>query len=176
MLDVLHEVLERLPKLLREPGWESLDIDYHPPRVERVWRQDGSNRILLHLIHGCWPSEALMHPHPWPSAVLVLEGEYVMMVAQGPTEPPAPSAIILMVAGSTYAMTDPWGWHSVAPVGLSLSVMVVGPPYGQRTRVGNRSRHRLAQPPVTKELKLLPPDRVEDILAQFRTHFPGDST
>ena len=42
MLDVLERVEADLPALLADDlGWNSLDINYHPPRVERLWRNWG---------------------------------------------------------------------------------------------------------------------------------------
>ena len=38
MLELLAEVEAQLPALLSDAaGWRSLDIDYHPPRVERLY-------------------------------------------------------------------------------------------------------------------------------------------
>ena len=54
MLNVLHEIERALPELLRDPRalteWRSLDVDYEPPRVERVYRDVGAHRVSLHVI------------------------------------------------------------------------------------------------------------------------------
>lgn len=71
MFDVLEEVERAIPRLLWQEGWNSLDVDYHDPRVERVWRQWLDYRVSLHVIHPCQPSASLFHPHPWPSAMRV---------------------------------------------------------------------------------------------------------
>ena len=52
--------------------WKTLDVDYHPPRVERVWMSFDDKRISLHVIHPCETNDALVHPHPWESAMYVL--------------------------------------------------------------------------------------------------------
>ena len=84
MLDVLEAVEQKLPELLRdEAGWNSLFIDYHPPTVERLWRTWGEYRVSLHRIHPCERGTALFHPHPWPSAMRILSGEYEMAVGYG---------------------------------------------------------------------------------------------
>ena len=84
MLATLHEAEDALPDLLREgvDAWRSLDIDYEPPHVERLWRPWGPVvstgamtipsrfRLSLHRIHPC--ETALFHPHPWPSAVRII--------------------------------------------------------------------------------------------------------
>jgi len=147
MLTKLHEAEDALPDLLREgvDAWESLDIDYEPPRVCRLWRQWGDFRILLHHIELC--GKALFHPHPWPSAVRVINGTYEMAVGfaesdwqkagrnfegfgyEGPRGPLEVARIVLG-KGAQYEMTDPNGWHYVKPLfGSSLSVMVIGKPY-----------------------------------------------
>lgn len=145
-LQALYEVEKVIPALLQESidSWLSLDIDYEPPHVERLWRpytlKDGSGvRICLHRIHPC--EKALLHPHPWPSAVRILSGEYEMGVAginqvplSGETLPAGkPLAIIRLKAGSSYEMTNKFGWHYVKPLGeVSLSIMVMGKLYPEQ--------------------------------------------
>ena len=149
MLDVLDQVLAELPALLRDGGWQSKLIDYHPPKVERVWRQHGDYRILLHRIHPCeapkvgdpradrhWvvprqEGKALWHPHNWPAAMLVVSGLYEMGIGEGPDGSTARIAgVVRLTAGSRYEMTNPWAWHYVRPIGRpSMSVMVTGPLY-----------------------------------------------
>ncbi len=120
--------------MLRESDhlWESLDVNYEPPRVERLWRKFGDFRIYLHRIHPC--EKALFHPHPWPSAVEVLSGAYEMGIGYGagPEAPPTAATAILR-KGSSYEMIDPNGWHYVRPFGdPSLSIMVTGKPWLER--------------------------------------------
>ena len=68
-----------LMDLLKNPSiWNTLDVNYHHPRVERLWTQVGTSRLMLHVIHTCETDEALYHPHPWPSAMHVLSGSYEM--------------------------------------------------------------------------------------------------
>lgn len=114
-------------KLLRDTpfdSWQSLDVDYEPPRVERVWIQHGDFRVNLHRIHPC--DKALYHPHPWPSAVYVLSGQYEMAVGTSNTE----ASRQILTSGSMYEMLDPHGWHSVRPLGRpSLSLMLTWTPF-----------------------------------------------
>lgn len=66
-----------LADLLKNPSiWNTIDVNYHHPRVERLWTQVGEFRLMLHVIHPCETSNALYHPHPWPSAMHVLSGKY----------------------------------------------------------------------------------------------------
>lgn len=128
-LGLLAEAERALVHMLYSPeAWNSLDVSYEPPRVERLWKdwKDG-HRIYLHRIHPC--DTALFHPHPWPSAVKVLSGQYEMGIGYGKgQERPPVAALTVLTAGATYAMTDPNGWHWVRPIGgPSLSLMVTGP-------------------------------------------------
>lgn len=86
MIQLLKE-LERNETILRlladsdYPNWGSLNIDYHPPHVERVWTDlDNGMRLSFHVIHPCEKEiDALWHPHAWPAAFHVLsmsEGIY----------------------------------------------------------------------------------------------------
>jgi hypothetical protein len=106
MIEILEVVEKQLPDLLAdEAAWSTLYIDYHPPLVERVWRQWGEYRICLHRIHPCRPEEALFHPHPWPSAMRIISGRYNMGVGHGPgiKAPPIDKALE-MTAGAAYEM------------------------------------------------------------------------
>lgn len=113
--------------------WNS--VDYEPPRVERLWRQiEGTDaRLYLHKIHPC--ETALFHPHPWPSAIYIVSGQYEMGVGYGPGEiaPPVATRLIL-TSGSYYVMDNVDGWHYVRPKKVSgpvISMMVTGKPWGR---------------------------------------------
>jgi len=137
-LDRLEKVEEQLPVLLDDVAeWQTLDVDYEPPRVERVWRQVGDLRVCLHRIHPC--DKALMHPHPWPSAMRVVQGSYVMVLGDGGVDGLAgiqgyhKVATVVLSAGSTYEMVDVHGWHSVRPLwGVAYSLMIMGPKYPEQ--------------------------------------------
>jgi len=132
MLDILYAVENELPILLHdEDTWNSLYVDYHPPIVERLWMPWGDYRVNLHRIYPCTRDEALFHPHPWPSAMRVLSGEYEMAVGYGKGET-APSIAALMIASGDfrYEMTDPDAWHYVRPLREpTMSLMVTGKPW-----------------------------------------------
>lgn len=172
MLERLHKVEDELPELLREfpDAWESLDVNYEPPRVERLWRQHGDLRIYLHRIHPC--EEALYHPHPWPSAIRILSGRYEMGVAESPMlrsqavmRQTREVAKLVIGPGAQYEMVNPIGWHYVRPLDEpSLSLMVTAKPW---------------DPPIFKHddfgktVKLEPlsgPAKAQ-LLADFRHHY-----
>jgi hypothetical protein len=132
MLDILNAVEIDLPDLLQdESTWMSLYVDYHPPVVERLWRPWGVYRVSLPRIHPCEPGEALFHPHPWPSAMRILAGEYEMAVGYGKGEAVPPVAALMIAAGDfRYEMTDPDAWHYVRPLEHpTMSLMVTGLPW-----------------------------------------------
>jgi hypothetical protein len=132
MLDLLHEAEKELPQLLASPdGWKSLLVDYHPPHVERVYREWRGMRLCLHWIHPCERGEALFHPHPWPSAMRVLSGTYEMGVGYGEGDHAPPVAALIVASGPMeYEMTDRDAWHYVRPLGgVAMTLMVSGAPW-----------------------------------------------
>ncbi len=162
MLEVLHAVESKLPTLIEDVrGWESLFVDYHPPFVERVYRQYGNYRIYLHCIHSCEAGEALFHPHPWPSAMRIVSGVYEMAIGYGEGDTPPPvAATIILPPESEYEMTHPDAWHYVRPVGKSaFSVMVTGKPWDRPS------------PKSEKPLSPLFKDRKDEILRYFKAHY-----
>jgi hypothetical protein len=119
-------------------GWKSVDVNYHPPRVERLWRPfEDQYRLFLHCIHPCTVEEALLHPHLWASAMEVLytDGVYRMLIgsAAGVEPPPVVTEIRFdsgQGGGFTYAMTHPDGWHAVVPEGgMVYTIMVTDLPW-----------------------------------------------
>lgn len=164
MLDMLHAAERELPALLRSPeGWKSLLVDYHPPLVERAYRDWRGCRLYLHRIHPCGPGEALFHPHPWPSAMRVLAGTYEMGVGYGRGEAAPPLACRLVASGPIeYEMTDEDAWHYVRPVGgVALTVMVTGAPWARPS------------PQSPRPLPALAPEKVAELLALYQKHYGG---
>lgn len=163
MSQALRKVERALPALLQDDaGWKDVDVDYHPPRVERLWRDWEDWRIYLHRLHPCDPAQSLFHPHPWPSAMLLLSGEYEMGIGygEGDVQPPI-SKRRVMKPGSRYAMDDINDWHYVAPIGEPvMSLMVTGKPWGRPS------------PKPSKQLLPLSTEARAEILAFFRDHYP----
>lgn len=153
MLAELRRLLKDLPRLIGDyqTPWQTLDVLYEEPRVERVWVQIGDNRLYLHRIHPT--NKPFFHPHPWPSAIYLRTGRQIMNVGYGaPDSPPPPvAASIHLAEGSYYEMTHPYGWHSVEPVGgPSLSVMVTGVPWTTST---SKPAQRAANRPLSEDVK-----------------------
>lgn len=132
MLDYLHDVERRLPALLLEPinSWNGMYVSYEHPHVRRLWKQDGENRIYLHHIEACEPGQELWHKHPWPSAMRILSGQYLMELGLDTGLNEQVAATLQLSAGDEYEMVNPDAMHSVRPVdGRVLSLMVTGPRY-----------------------------------------------
>ncbi len=163
MLHLLHEVEIELPKLLMSPdGWKTLRIDYHPPHVDRVYRDWQGMRLCLHWIYPCEPGEALLHTHPWPSAMRVLRGHYEMGVGYGKGDAPPPIAARIVASGPMeYEMTDPDAWHYVRPVGgVAMTIMLSGKPWNRWS------------PQAPKELSPLSENQFLAILDAYRSVYP----
>ncbi len=163
MLDVLNEVERVLPQMLLDASrWKGLDITYETPHVERLWTpktvRGVEYRVYLHRIHPC--KDALMHPHPWPSAVMLVSGSYDMGIAYGHPDPFSPGAVppeaarMYLSPGSRYEMLNPWGWHWVKPLRRPvLSVMVTGTPWPNTGKQpGQGLRHKALDVEVAREL------------------------
>lgn len=146
MLAVLDRVLEQIPDLLLDyMAWNDVKIDYEHPHVERLWRQIDDFRLSLHRIHPCKTGQALFHPHPWPSAMAIVRGEYEMAFGFGAGDEPPPIASRLYAkAGTRYAMIHPDAWHSVRPIHAPVwTVMVSGKPWQRRAPKSDRPLERL---------------------------------
>ena len=164
MLDVLFQVEQALPQLLYdESAWQSLLVDYHPPTVERLWTSWQGYRVYLHRIHPCEREQALFHPHPWPSAMRVLDGEYEMAVGFGAGSKTPPVAALMIARGDfRYEMTHPDSWHYVRPLERpTLSLMVTGKPWERDS------------PRSDKPLRRLQGEQIAELLRRFRALFPA---
>jgi hypothetical protein len=142
MLQKLFEIEALLPEILngysvkykglmyapKDIIMKSMFIDYHAPMVERIWFQLGDLRVYFHKIHPCKCSDALFHPHPWESAIRVIEESYEMGIGHSPDDnvPPIDCKLILK-RDTSYEMSNPDGWHYVAPLrNPSYSLMITG--------------------------------------------------
>lgn len=163
MLDVLERAEGELPRLLLDlDSWNSLYIDYEQPYVDRLWRPFRDGRLFLHRIHPCNADQALFHPHPWPSAMRIVQGRYEMAVGFGSGETRPPIACRLTTeTGLRYEMTDPDVWHYVRPLSdVCWTVMVTGLPWGRPA------------PKSTTPLRPLTITQVFELVTFFRSRFP----
>lgn len=145
-----------IPVLLRQPEkWKSLDVDYHPPRVERLFLNHGDGyRIYLHVIHKT-EDECLYHKHKWPAALKQVYGSYKMGVTYSENEISSDEAHALpdlacfeISAGSYYEMTQTDALHYVKPISpFSCSIMLTNDLYPEhiyRKEAVDRPLHGLS--------------------------------
>lgn len=168
MLRMLAQAEEGLPAMLADASrWRSVWVDYHEPFVERLWTAQEiagvQCRVFLHRIHPAGPGGCLFHPHPWPSAMRVLEGSYEMSMGFGlGMQEPAVCSRLVLSEGSSYEMAHPDAWHAVSPIGApSHSLMVTGP-------LWDRPAHKPERP-----LGPLEPAKAEALMAFFKRRYPS---
>ena len=73
-IEILKSLEPEIKQLLDKPEvWNTLDVDYYPPRVGRLWTELNGYRIFLHTIH---PTDkpCLFHKHKWPAAFKQVKG------------------------------------------------------------------------------------------------------
>lgn len=137
MMDLLYKARIELPSLLRTMAseWNRVHITYEHPHVRRLWRPyTEETRVYLHIIEKIQAVDAVTtratphkHVHPWPSAVMLLNGSYRMGIsADG-----QPETDFILSEGSSYSMENYLEEHWVAPLGYEvMTLMVTGKPYG----------------------------------------------
>ena len=170
MIELLKEIELKLPELLKDPSvWKTVDVNYHPPRVERLWTQLGENRLMLHVIHPCKFEEALYHPHPWPSAMHILEGRYETGLGFKDTsnyimdDPIKPYyfkikqiAKLELTGDNYYEMLDPKGWHYVRPIDdVCYSIMLIGKPWESNQGKGLPDPGKLLELSEERKLEII---------------------
>lgn len=143
MIEQLKKAIEIIPHLLSTPEvWQSLIINRRKPHTYRAFlfpekfssapELDGT-RICLHRFEPCEEKDAFLHPHPWPSAMLILSGRYRMRIGASETNQIGNKPIIvldeILSAGCVYSMTEPRGWHAVQPLTTCYSIMINGQPW-----------------------------------------------
>lgn len=142
-----------------ETAWKGLSIDYHPPRVERLYADlPNGHRVSLHRLHPCEADKALWHSHPWPSAVMVLAGKYEHCTGFVDRHGLHCNSRSILGAGACYEITDPLAWHSVRPLGEpAYSVMLTGKPWPA-------SKHSAPKPAPQRPLTA---DEIDDLRLHF---------
>lgn len=170
MIDkVMMAIMELNAGHIDQPeNFDSLIINRRKPFTYRAfWYPQNQSlkglRVCLHKFDPCEESDAFLHPHPWPSAMAVLEGHYRMKVGASVDKGSQPIIVsdILLGPGSAYSMPDPMGWHSVQPMETCYSIMVNGKPWGDEA-------HSAAPTTKGKDLDKMTPEQLADHLATFK--------
>ena len=148
--------------------WGSIVINKRKPHTYRAFIQRDDMRICLHRFDACEPEDSFAHPHPWPSSMLILSGEYDMAVAHTPdltSGEPSPVLNVTLSTGSIYHMNDRHTWHQVVPRTRCYSLMVNGPRW--------ENAHRRAPSTSGKGLDPMPDDVLADHLEKSRELIAG---
>ena len=165
MIETLKIVEKSIPELLKNPSlWNTLDVDYFPPRVERLWMQfDDKLRLFIHVIH---PTDepCLFHKHRWPAAFKMIEGEYEMGITYSEKEVTSDEAYnlptiskFIMKEGSYYEMVNTHTLHYVRPLDKpSISLMLTGDLYPEAS---------FRKEVLTKKLEPLSEERKTELLS-----------
>lgn len=131
-IDTMLSLENKIVELLKYPDkWKTLDVNYHPPRVERLWTEYNGYRIFLHTIHRT-NAECLYHKHRWPAVFKQLEGSYEMGLTYSEKEISSEEAHglsdlgkFILAKGSYYELTQTDALHYVKPISsISHSVMI----------------------------------------------------
>lgn len=145
MLDKLNSALQTLATRANHENlfsdlskWQSLVINRRRPVTHRAFIiLDNGLRVCLHKFDPCAKEDAFFHPHPWPSAMIILDGCYKMWVGASSNllttlDRDSDSVVeLLLEPGSRYSMTNPLGWHAVQPLTTCYSIMVNDVPWTQ---------------------------------------------
>lgn len=164
MIQYLLNTEEILADLLTRHELHSMCIDYHPPTVKRIWFQVGDLRIYLHKIYPCDKSaDALYHPHPWQSAIRIIEGKYEMGIGHSATKRPplVTDCKLVLPSGSMYEMLDQDSWHWVNPIKDPVYTLMV---------TSKPNKRDIPLEPGKKFEKLTFED-CEDILSTFNFYY-----
>ena len=154
---------EIISMLLMPELWKSLDVDYFPPRVERLYTTIREYRIYLHVIHET-ESECLYHKHRWAGVFKQVSGEYEMGITYSQDEITSEEAHNMpdlakfrITKGSYYEMTQTDCMHYVKPVTpISYSIMVTKDLYPEavfRKESLDRKLNELSESRKTEILK-----------------------
>ena len=159
MLEQLLSAEKSLPSLLRNADWQSLFINYEKLFVERLWIPWNEYGLNLHIIHPCDEEESFFHPHPWASAMKIVNGIYEMKIGYGSgLVEPVTAITCWLNPNSYYEMTNIDSWHSVRPLGKPvMSVMLTGKPWNRKMPKNDKVK-----------LSCLLDDRKSAILSMFK--------
>lgn len=171
MIEDLKEIIkdQRFLKVLlnNHQIWESKNIDYTEPVVERLWMPINDWRLSLHVIHPCEADQAYLHPHVWQSAMYVLpigglyEHTIGVRLTGGDEAMDFLACKQIVEGGMYYEMTERHAIHSVRPIAQPVfTIMLSGKPIWKENSCT-----------VPKNLVPLPDKRKEEILLTFKNYF-----
>jgi hypothetical protein len=166
-IKTLQDLELKIKGLLDYPDfWDSLDVDYFPPRVERLYIKMWNYRVHLHLIHKT-DSECLYHKHRWAAAFKQLYGSYEMGITYSENEITSEEAHSIptlakftISPGNYYEMTQTDCMHYVRPItDKSLSIMLTKDLYPEAS---------FRKETLDRKLNELTNERKMEILSMFK--------
>ena len=163
MIEFLHSKIYSILHALDEVNeWESLVINRRKPHTYRVFRNIDGYRVCLHRFEPCDDNEAFPHPHPWPGAFLLLEGEYVHTVGGSVDLKSEPEYFLREIVRpySTYEIINKQTWHRVQPIKTTYTVMINGEPW--------KESHSETRTTKGKDLESMERDDLVKHLNKFR--------
>jgi hypothetical protein len=166
MLNKLQESLEILPSILKDKNaWDSLLINRRKPFTYRVFTTlPNGLRLSLHKFDPCHTHEAFAHPHPWPGAFIILQGQYKMMVGYSRDREDSNYKQVLNLVlnkHSSYEIIDPLTWHAVVPLETTYTVMVNAAPWDAEVA------HKDVRTTRGKDLDKMPENELQEHLDIF---------
>ncbi len=168
-IEILKSLENDINNLLQDPSiWKTLDVDYFPPRVERLYTDHKGYRIFLHTIHTT-EKPCLFHKHRWPAAFKQVSGSYEMGITYSEKEVDSDEAYSLPILakfiinkGSYYEMNQTDCLHYVKPQGgISRSIMITKDMYPESS---------FRKESLDKVLEELSEERKMEILYSFYLH------
>lgn len=133
--NIVPVLLESLrPENLDLSKWNSLIINRRKPYTYRAFIQIEGFRVCLHKFEACSEEDAFPHPHPWPGAFLMLEGEYIQNIGYSPDLQSDPVFMYKEVVRpyTIYQIDNKQTWHTVQPTKTTYTVMLNGEPWDEQ--------------------------------------------
>lgn len=172
-IEILKSLEPDIKNLLDDPSiWKTLDVDYFPPKVERLYTNYKGYRIFLHTIH---PTDkpCLFHKHKWPAAFKQISGSYEMGITYSKDEVNSDEAYLLPTIarfiineGSYYEMTQTDCLHFVKPMDkASMSIMITKDMYPEAS---------FRKEALDVKLEELSEERKLELLIDFKIHIVDD--
>lgn len=131
-LTKLEYYLPSILKHLNSPDeWDSLVINRRKPYTYRLFSMFGEHRICLHRFDECLDTDSFFHPHPWPGAFIILDGQYSQTIGHSKDliSDPLEVAEFKLKAGSSYEISSPLTWHKITPSVETHTIMLNGQPF-----------------------------------------------
>jgi len=161
---LIPTILKRVQEGLDRPDtWDSLAINRRKPHTNRIFQEIEGFRVCLHRFEACEENEAFPHPHPWPGAFLLLEGEYIHTVGGSADLKSRPEYFIREIIRpySIYEIINTKTWHKVQPLKETYTVTLNGVPWTEE------ERHEEVRTTKGKGLQPLSDDELVTHLVEF---------